>query len=354
MAFLGLFGNYTKPGPGVSKDEPPKAAPIRFFEIYFRKFTKLCQANLIFVIPFAAVVALMVLLYSKGTHYVLQFGSGDSLVVMDVWSRFVVPIPLILLSPFIAGLTYITRNFTREEHAFVWSDFWDAVKGNWKYFLINGCIVYVVYAVLSFAMTYYQSRATEQSLFYVPYWMCILFGIIFIFAQYYLPVMFITFDLKFKQFYKNAFIFVVAGFWRNILLTVIFGVLIYLAVAVIPIINLTVFIFFLLLLFVLFSFISYLINFVVYPVVDRYMVKPYEKQQAVERGEIAPDDSDLKFRSAAEIVAEEREEAFYAPPEESESESEDDEDKYVFINGKLVKRSELKESERKYLEEQQQ
>ena len=30
MAFLGLFGNYDKPGPGVDKDEPKKAAPVRF------------------------------------------------------------------------------------------------------------------------------------------------------------------------------------------------------------------------------------------------------------------------------------------------------------------------------------
>ena len=50
MAFLGLFGNYDKPGPGVDKDEPKKAAPVRFFEILWRKLSKLVQLNLTFMI----------------------------------------------------------------------------------------------------------------------------------------------------------------------------------------------------------------------------------------------------------------------------------------------------------------
>ena len=65
MGFLGLFGNYDKPGPGVNKDEPPKAAPVRFFEILFRKFTKLVQLNLIFIIPTLVALALMFLLASE-------------------------------------------------------------------------------------------------------------------------------------------------------------------------------------------------------------------------------------------------------------------------------------------------
>ena len=60
MAFLGLFGNYDKPGPGVDKDEPKKAAPVRFFEILWRKLSKLVQLNLTFMIPFIVVIALMV------------------------------------------------------------------------------------------------------------------------------------------------------------------------------------------------------------------------------------------------------------------------------------------------------
>ena len=218
MAFLGLFGNYDKPGPGVSKDEPPKAAPVRFFEILFRKLSKLIQLNLIFMLPTIVACVLMVALYLCPTHFVIQV---SGITQMDGWATFVVPLPFVLLSPFCAGLTIVTRNFAREEHAFVWSDFWDAVKDNWKYFLLNGLICYLVYTILGFSVIYYYNMAATEWLYYIPLWFCVVIAVVFLFSQYYLPVMFVTFDLKFTHAYKNALIFTLAGFGRNILLTVI-------------------------------------------------------------------------------------------------------------------------------------
>ena len=127
MAFLGIFGNYNKPGPGVNKDDPPKAAPVRFFEILLRKFGPMVQLNLIFLIPFAVILALMVLIYLAPTHFMLQLPVGDSYIQLDAWAMYAMPFPLVLLSPFTAGLTFVTRNYAREEHAFVWSDFWENV-----------------------------------------------------------------------------------------------------------------------------------------------------------------------------------------------------------------------------------
>ena len=142
MAFFGLIGNYDKPGPGVSKDEPKKAAPVRFFEILWRKLSKLVQLNLIFMIPFAVVVALMVVIFFLPLPH---FAFNTSLFgPLDLYAIYAVPLPLILMAPFSAGMAYVTRNFAREEHAFVWSDFWEAVKNNWKASLLNGIIVYVL------------------------------------------------------------------------------------------------------------------------------------------------------------------------------------------------------------------
>lgn len=49
MGFLG-FGNYSKPGKGVKKGEPEKKRFFLFFELYFRKISKLIQLNLVFVL----------------------------------------------------------------------------------------------------------------------------------------------------------------------------------------------------------------------------------------------------------------------------------------------------------------
>lgn len=326
MAFLGLFGNYDKPGPGVSKDEPPKAAPVRFFEILLRKFSKLVQLNLIFMIPTVIAFVLMVLIYLYPTHFAIGI---NGFVQIDGWATFVAPLPLIFLAPFTAGLTIVTRNFAREEHAFVWSDYWDAVKANWKYFLLNGLICYLVFTILAFSFIYYYNLAATEWLYYIPLWICIVVGLVFLFAQYYLPIMFVTFDLKFAHAYKNALIFTVAGFGRNLLLTVILAALL-IVVMNVPLLNITLLVYFLLLVFLLFSFISYLVNFTIYPVVDRYLIQPYHRMQ------------EEKNKIPEEQLSQEEFPGLFSQPLDEEDEKED---KYVYVNGKLIKQSALKEGE---------
>lgn len=321
MGLFNFFSSYNKPGPGVEKDAPPKAAPIRFFEIYFRKFGKLLQANLIFVLPTIAVVMLMGILYLFVPH--LFFGLSENNALIDLTTNYLVPLPLILLFPFMAGLTLITRNFAREEHAFVWSDFWDAVKANWKYFLLNGFLVYIVYFLLSFSIRYYYGRAAEEALFYVPFGFCVILGLLFLIAQYYIPVMFITFDLKFGQVYKNALIFILAGFGRNLIVTAVLVLLVLLIPFPTSPISMTVFL--VLTLFGLFSFVSYLINFTVYPVIDRYMIQPYQQKM---RSEKRKSDGNEKLTVP------------FAEKNQTKQESE-----YVYRNGRLIKRSELSEDE---------
>lgn len=214
MAFLGLFGNYDKPGPGVDKDEPKKAAPVRFFEILWRKLSKLVQLNLTFMIPFIVVIALMVGVFLLPIPHFLYATSFFG--VLDLYILYAVTLPLILLSPFTCGLAYVTRNFAREEHAFVWSDFWDAVKNNWKPALLNGVIVYLAYVILSFSIFFYSTRVSDNWMFMIPLAVCCILSILMLFAQYYIPVMIVTFDLKLRHIYRNAFIFSIMGLLRNL------------------------------------------------------------------------------------------------------------------------------------------
>lgn len=324
---MGLFGfgNYDKPGPGVSKDEPPKAAPIRFFELLFRKFSKLVQLNLIFILPTIVACVLMVLIYMAPTHFVVSI---SGVFEIDGWATFVVPLPLILLSPFVAGLAFVTRNFARDEHAFIWSDFWDAVKGNWKYFLLNGMICYGVFTLLGFAVLYYYSMALSGWMYYIPLWICVVIGMVFLFAQYYLPIMFVTFDLKFTHAYKNALIFTVAGFGRNILVTVILAAMLF-AFLNIPLLNITLLVYVLLLILFIFAFISYLISFAVYPVIDKYMIQAAKRAENGETSEPAS-------------PVEEEFPGLFSQPGDDDDEA-DDEDKYVYVNGRLMKSSEIKD-----------
>lgn len=147
--------------------------------------------------------------------------------------------------------------------------------------------------------------------------------------------MFITFDLTFRQAYKNAFIFSIAGFLRNLLLTVIIGGLGFLVLLVIPLTALTVFIYLLLLIFLLFSFFSFLVNFTVYPLIDRYLIKPYQERLEREKNGVAES-------QPGEPQESERFSGLFNQDDEEE-EDEDDSEKFVYVNGRLIKKSELKD-----------
>ncbi len=258
---MGLFhSNYNRPGPGVSKNEPQKKPFFRFFTILLRKFGNLIQLNLIFSIPLIAAVALI---------YFLGLVTSLSFIVL---------LPLILVSPFVAGLTFVTRNYAREEHAFVFSDFKEAIQKNWAIFLINGVICYVAYIIFDVAISYYSAQLNSNSIFFLPLALCIGITILFIFSQFYIPVMAVTFDLPLNKIYKNAMIFSIIGLWRNLLLTVLLAIICLALYIMVQLMPLTFMLAIILAVFLLFSFCMFLINFTVYPLIDKIMIRPYQNK----------------------------------------------------------------------------
>lgn len=322
MAFLGLFGNYNRPGPGVSKDEPKKPPYIRYFQLMGRKYGKLMQLNLLFLVPFVIAVALMLVLFFFFPHFSLRVGIQDDLAVdINLWFLCVVPIPLFLISPFWAGMTYVTRNFAREEHAFVFSDFMDAVKNNWKPFLLNGLVLYIAWMLLSFSMIYYYYQTAFNSMMIIPFALCFLIAVILLFCQYYIPLMIVTFDLPLRKIYRNALIFAIIGLWRNLLLTIIFGAVLFLFSAFFTsLVTIVIGLAFILL--CLFSFVSYSTNFIVYPLVEKLMIQPYYNNQ--EKTEENKNDED----EDKEIENEQRGQM-----------DQEDKPEYVYVNGRLIKRT---------------
>ena len=270
----GFFGlnNYTRPGPGVSKDAPEKKRIVLFFELYFRKFWKLIQVNFLFLLaclPFFIPFIVFILLRSASP--VLYFLSL---------------IPLAGIGPAVSGMTYILRNFAREEHAFIWMDFWDTYKSNWKQsavvMLINIVAAFVLYVSISF----YSANLGKMQLMVLPLAFCIFAAVILLFMQYYLYTMIITFRLTLKQLYKNAFIFSVVGVFRNILTTLFCALIGFAACYFIPLI-------FVFVPTILLSTIGFIISFNSWPLIDRYMIVPGKslvKQKSAEEDDMIFED----------------------------------------------------------------
>lgn len=285
--FFGFF-DYTKPGPGVPKDAPPKARIIVFFEILGRKFWKLVSINLMFFL--FNLPATLLMMFITG-YFIPQMISDDPL--MDLMVRFIfgagfLCIPVITVGPAQAGFTYILRNYAREEHAFPWWDFKDAAKSNFKQSLIVSVINILATALVGLDLNlYFRMNTGNNFLLSMASGFMILAFVIFLMMNMYIYPMMITFNLSIKQLYKNAFIFSVMRFFPNLgMLILCFGLII--------LSFLNTIIGFILFPLLTMSLIGLITNFYVYPVLKKYIIDKYEEEHKDDAGEkteeAAPED----------------------------------------------------------------
>ena len=193
--------NYAKEGPGVAKDAPKKRTFFAFMEIYGRKFWKLAIAGL---------------LWALTTLPIVTRGWAD------------------------AGLTFITRNFSREKHAFIKEDFIDSIKKNRKNALIIGIINNTVTGIfifnliftlrhvfpgvmLLFGWTPEQVKALGEldTMGMILMALSLIGYVTFTWMKYYIPFLMITFKLSIKQVYKNAFLFAAVNLKANLIISLV-------------------------------------------------------------------------------------------------------------------------------------
>ncbi len=279
----GLFGGQNAPGPGVSKNEPQKTQFFKFFELYFRKFWKLMVANVLYVL---------------------------------------VSLPIVTRGLAEAGMAYVTRNYSREKHVFLPSDFFDTIKKNWKQSLLFGILELVVGAVMGFSLYYYYlfsmlSTENFSIMAVLPLAIALFIVMMYVFMRYYIYIQIITFKMSFKQIVKNSALFAAGGIKQNFLITVIL-----LALYAITFVMLWFFHWFSLgiiiplYLLVFPAFRSFLIHFTVFPLVKKSIIDPYYREHPNEDIEKRRD-LNLETDNVTESQAEEEEPIFTdvtAPP----------------------------------------
>ena len=238
MLFLaGFFGffDYEKAGVGISKNQPKKKRPVVFFEILGRKFWKMIQLNLIY------------LLFC---------------------------VPIVTIGPATSALVFILREFTMEHPVFLFSDFFEAFKKNFKQSIVMELIDVVFIALMWVAIPTYKSMAESGSpVWYVPLVLCVSITVMFVLMHFYIHLMIVTVDLKLTAILKNAFFLSFLGAKTN-LLTLLWVVLL----------GLFHFLFFpytiLLMPFISFSFLSYVVCFNSFQFIQKYIIDPYYASSA--------------------------------------------------------------------------
>jgi len=295
---VGFFSsNYNKPGPGVDKDAPEKPSFFVFFEVFKRKFWHLIKVNLMFVLfNCLALVAAFFIATVYMQKVEIDGGLGD-LYIRFILAAVMTLIPLITIGPVQAGFTHILRNYSREEHSFIWWDFKESFVRNFKQGMIITLIDIVVMYILAIAINFYTNLpglvSTAASSFVV------LSIIIFSMMHLYIYPMLVTVKLSVKDIYKNALIFAIIKLFPNLLILVL-NLLISLAAFYNILIGAVLYV------ILLPSFVGLMNNFYVNPIIKKYVVNSTEpeKQEEDDEDDDEDDNNTESFYRKEIVIAE--------------------------------------------------
>lgn len=278
--FFSMF-DQSKPGPGVSKNEPQKKRFFLFWELYGRKFWKLMVANLLYIL---------------------------------------VSLPVVTRGLAEVGLTGITRSYAREKHAFLPGDFFDTIKKNWKQALLIGILELVAGGIILFSLYFYWMSVLSSESFSlmaaIAAMVATLVAMLFVFARYYVYLQLITFKFSTKQLLRNSVLFAIGGMKQNLLITVTLA-------AVYALLAFLLYNFFWIALaiviasalFVLPAFRSFLIQFTIFPLVKKTIIDPYYQEHPQE-----DIDKRLDLNLETEAALTDKEEAVFTDVSERERE----------------------------------
>ena len=297
-------GNDDKPD---AKWEDTRPTVRYFFKLLWRKLGKLLSLNLM-MLPLALPILIAALIYigidttptEQTALFTPLFGANlisstpESTFLLDLFGQqYLVPsynatgtyVGVGICIAFLAltfgwqniGSTYVLRGLVRGDPVFLWSDYFYAIKRNWKQGFFLGLLDFTVLFLLGFDLLFFYGRLGT-------FWMDVMFFaafailVLYFFMRFYLYLLQITFNLSIRKILKNALIFSTLGIKRNLMgllgLVVLTGINILLIVAVSPFgggfaVGL------ILPLFHYLAFAGFNTVYAAYPVIDKYMIAPY-------------------------------------------------------------------------------
>ena len=239
---FGKFMNnyyYGKSGKGdYTPEDLPKTRMQLFWEMLRVRFNGLCRMNLIYMLPWIPTMLVigMLVMYTLSipmlpteeqtiqnedgtvtTQIVPMNLSQDeqkelmeqkiSLLPSMMYMTLFALIPCIAFTgPWTAGVAWVTRNWARDEHAFIWSDMKDAMKENWKPALGLSAITSVVPLLAYMCHQFYGGLAMGNWVWVIPQMFTLMMAAFWFLAITYAYPMLVTYKMSFKTIIKNSFL----------------------------------------------------------------------------------------------------------------------------------------------------
>lgn len=176
-----------------------------------------------------------------------------------------------------AGAAYVIRAYNRGDPVFLISDYFGAIKRNWKQATLLGIIDLLFCFILFYDYTFWLSMPGffNSLMTYFALFLCALYFIM----RFYIYTISITFDLSFYKILKDAFLLTFLGLKRN--LAAFFGIifvlflnflllLLYIPIGIIFPIILTL------------GLVMFISGYASWPVIKKYMIDPFYPEESEE------------------------------------------------------------------------
>ena len=215
MAFKDLMNNYYYGKQGKADmtvaDLPANRRQL-FGTVLKVRWTQMIGVNLLYLIIWIPAIIWtimnLMLLNSAQLTDAGTFTRADVLSVISTWLLIMIPC-IAITGPFNAGVTFVLRNWARDQHSFILSDFKDAVKDNWKQALPVSFISGVMPFVVFMAVQFYGEMAKSSPVFMLPIALVILMGALWSMATMLMYDMMVTYTLRLRDIIRNSILLTV-------------------------------------------------------------------------------------------------------------------------------------------------
>ncbi len=235
MAFKRIFDNYFNGKPGkddfTERDLPTTRIQL-FKEVLKVRKGSMVGLNLLYILIWVPAIVWTAM-------NLIQFAGADIKEMSSLlFTYLLILFPTIAITgPFTAGISYVMRNWARDEHSFTFLDFKLGMKDNWKQALIFSSIHGLVPLVIFLCFRYYLGMARLSVIFYLPIGMIVLAAFVWYLSAQLLPTMMVTYDLPFLALLKNSVLISLATLPKAIgikLLTLILPICVFICIMFFP------------------------------------------------------------------------------------------------------------------------
>lgn len=261
---MALFGSYQNAGPGINPNAPKKKPFFRFWELLWRSLGKLLSLNILYTMLHIPLFAALIVYLETDNKFTIPF------------AIFLLILQFVLEGPTMAGCTRVLRLIVLDKAFFLGEEFKIGFFKNFVPSMLVWILDAIVIASISCGSYLYPNLAEQSNAKwpYVFFVITIAVGLILLFMNFYLFPMIVTTKLKTKDVFKNAFM--LACLSPKACVITLGGAILMLAITILLIMLNSLFM--ALLPFFPAAFIGYLVLFMNYPVIQKYVINPYYEQ----------------------------------------------------------------------------